>query len=85
MNLSLTERSLSAKDPSPDKSALLSYNAKGKEGEQELSADAEEDALLFHNWLLVSRQPAINQHLTLRRLEDSGKVCDNISPAKHLK
>lgn len=47
------------------------------EERQEISADAEEDALLFHNWLLENQQPAVNQHLTVRRIEDSGKACDN--------
>lgn len=42
-----------------------------------MSADAEEDALLVRNWLLEARQPAINQHLMIRGLEDSGKQCDS--------
>lgn len=66
------------------RSALLSNNAEEEEGEQEISADAEEDALLFCNWLLESRQPAINQHLTFRRSGDSGKACDNNSQQNSL-
>lgn len=38
-----------------------------------------EDAVLVDNWLLKSWQPAMNQQLMIRRLEDSGKVFESSS------
>lgn len=36
------------------------------------------DAVMLDNWVLEGRL-AMNQHLMIRRLEDSGKVCDSNS------